>query len=993
MPVNGQFPGHAPVSRVRADGVRLGNVTAVEFQLLGNISAHEGGTSVDLGRRHERLVLGLLLTERGRAVGAERLADLVWDGVPPAGARRTIQTYVARLRKALAPSGAEIVLCGGGYRIEASDCEVDLYRFLAHLDAAAAEREPERQAHLLRTALELWEGPLFGSVGSDLARERVGAAFDEARLDAFARCAEADLAAGHPERALALLAPVALGPPVRERLIGLLMSAYHAAGRTTEALAIYQVARRGLVDQFGVEPGPELQRRYVDLLRATSVTIGAEAVVPREMPPVPGAFTGRRAELGRIVAALREPVPAGRATVVVVHGRGGTGKSALAVRSAHEVAEDFPDGQVYVDMCGATPGLRGRTAREAITQALRSLGVRPEDVPEDEAEAAGRLRSVTGYRRILFVLDNAPDVASVRPLVPARRGCAVLVTSRDPLASLDAELSLCLSGLTDADAHTLLERAARRAGEPAGGYARIVRACEHLPLALRIAAARLRSRPDLTVEALALRLADQRRRLDELDVDGLAVRGSIQVTYDALRAGTDPLDTLAAAAFVRLPLLPLPSTGPEWVAALVGSPDVSRVRAALDRLCTLHLLHPDPGGRYGMHDLVRLFAAERAETEVTVAERYAAVDRALAFYLITSVRVCEVLVPSRLPEFPEAAPRTGLPDAGIATPSDATAWLDAELPNVRVAAEATVTTATEHALYAFCLARALLWSLGKRGDWATEHDLARYAVASARLGDDPIRLGEALKMAGWSEVDMRRPDRAMVYLEEALLVARRAGATRQMLATLNDMSRAALIGGDDDLSMARLCEAQRVAEREGCSDYEAVTQLNMSSVWATRRDWPRALAALDASRDIRLVRGDRAGLAIVLPARGSVLFHLERHGEAFTAFDSGVRACRAVGNEVDEWYSLVGRSLTHLAAARVRPALRDAVTATRMCGPERPYETAVAARLMTIVIRYAGHPAWSRDWAERADRAYACYEGYREPAYEAMLARLEAGVG
>ena len=606
------FRVRSPVPRADAGRIRTGTLHPVEFQLLGDISARECGTSVDLGRRHERLLLGLLLTERGRPVGTDRLADLVWDGVPPPGARRTIQTYVARLRKTLAASGTEIPLCGGGYRIAGPTFDVDLYRFLAQVDAAAVERDPDMQAQLLRTALGLCQGPLFGSVGSDLVRERVGAAFEEARLGALAGCAEADVAAGHPERAIALLAPVAIGPPVRERLVGLLMNGYHAAGRTTEALTTYQTARRGLVDQFGVEPGPDLQRRYVDLLRATAVTTGADAVVPREVPPIPTAFTGRRAELGRIVATLRAPAPAGRATVVVVHGRGGTGKSALAIRAAHEVAEDFPDGQIYVDMCGATPGLRARTAREAITQALRSLGVRAEDVPGDEAEAAGRLRSVTGYRRMLFVLDNAPDVASVQPLVPARRGCAVLVTSRDPLVSLDAELSFCLTGLTDADAHLLLERAARRAGEPADGYVRIVRACEHLPLALRIAAARLRGRPDLTVEALAHRLADQRRRLDELDVDGLAVRGSIQVTYDALRASTDPLEALAARAFVRLPLLHLPSTGPEWVAALAGTPDVRRVRAALDRLCALHLLHPRPGGRYGMHDLVRLFAVECA---------------------------------------------------------------------------------------------------------------------------------------------------------------------------------------------------------------------------------------------------------------------------------------------------------------------------------------------------------------------------------------------
>ncbi|HKD98377.1 MAG TPA: BTAD domain-containing putative transcriptional regulator [Micromonosporaceae bacterium] len=965
----------------------------MEFQLLGDVRAVADGRPVPLGRRHERCLLGLLLTEVGHPVSVERLADLLWDGQPSANARGTIQTYVARLRRALAGTGVRITGGSGGYLVDVPPETIDLHRFRAGVVAAAGEPDPARRARLLREALSLWKGPLFGDVGIPALRARVGDPVAESRLAAVEMCAEADLAAGRPERLVALLSVVAVVPPVRERLVALLMIGYEAAGRRAEALSVYQAARRVLIDELGIEPGAELQALHVRILRdgaAPDPAVNGSATrvtVPRELPPAAGAFTGRRAERERMAKVLRGGVPtAGRARVVVVHGMGGVGKSALAVQVAHDVAEDFPDGQVYVDLSGSTPGLRPRTAHEAVTQSLRSLGIRPADMPTDAAEAAGRLRSLTGGKRMLFVLDNAPDPVPVRPLIPAASGCAVLVTSRDPLGSLAADLHLALTGLDDADAHRLLERSAGRMGGDTDACRQIVEACEHLPLALGIAGARLRNRPDLAVEALAARLRDQRHRLDELDVEGLAVRGSIQVTYDALVAAADPVSRLARRSFVRLPLLALPDVPPEWVAALVGLTDVAEVRPALDLLVDLHLLHAVPGGRYGQHDLVRLYAAECAERELTPEDRHAAVERGLAFYVAGSAEVCRLVAANRIYAFPEFAPRPDLPTPVMDSAEDAVAWVGTELANILVAAEEAVAPPAAHAPFPFLVASALTWTLGKCAEFTAARELAGHGVSGARLGTDPWRLAEALKLAGWTEVDLGNHGAARDLLGQALRVSRDAGDPRQTVAILNNLSRAELLAGEDELALRRLVEAQGLLPRVDSEIYEHVTQLNLSNVYASRGDWGRAVPAIEASLAAARRADDIPGLAILLPARGSVLFQLGRYDEALEDFADGLVTSRAVGNGVDEWLSVIGLAMTRLATGETRAALRHAVTAARMRAATRPYERVVTLRVLAKIVRRAGRSGIADDLQRRADEAYARYPGYLEPATEAMLA-------
>jgi DNA-binding SARP family transcriptional activator len=353
----------------------------MRFEILGEIAASDRGRAIVLGRPQERCLLGILLIEAGRAVSADRLAELLWDGQPPDGNRGTIQTYIGRLRIALGGSEVQIVTSGGGYRIDVPLDAVDLHEFRQRLARARELAGPGERAAALAGALELWRGPLFGGLGSDRLRERIGQALEEMRLTAIAECAEAETASGRPDRAIERLVEIAAAQPVRENLVGLLMSAYAADGRKAEALATYRQARQRLVDDLGLEPSDALQARHAAILRAERVRprsgpgpLLTTPIRPRELPPPVAAFTGRRLELAQLTQLARAGATQGPA-VAVIHGRGGVGKSALALQAGHQLAADFPDGQVYLDLdagSAITHRDRGAALGAAQPRAVRS---------------------------------------------------------------------------------------------------------------------------------------------------------------------------------------------------------------------------------------------------------------------------------------------------------------------------------------------------------------------------------------------------------------------------------------------------------------------------------------------------------------------------------------------------------------------------------------------------------------------------------------------
>ncbi|MEU3982543.1 BTAD domain-containing putative transcriptional regulator [Streptomyces sp. NPDC026672] len=328
--------------------------------------------------------------------------------------------------------------------------------------------------------------------------------------------------------------------------------------------------------------------------------------VPAQLPPPPAHFTGRTSERQALAHVLRR---SGGPTVALVTGMAGVGKSALALEVAHELRERFPDGQLYVNLHGATPGMTPLAPAQALAALLRDLGTEPRAVPERPDAAAALLRSLLAPTRTLMVLDDAESAAQVRPLLPGGDGCAVIVTSRSPLTALDGARRFPLTPLSCEDSAALLRAVSGRAGVDAAHP--LVELTGRLPLALRVVAARLAARQALTPDMLAGQLADTGSRLTHLEYDDLSVRRSLAVAHDALAAAEREADRDAALALRGIGALDLPTYGASLMARLTGV-GVRRAEAALDRLVDVALLEETAYGRYTPHDLVRDYAHELA---------------------------------------------------------------------------------------------------------------------------------------------------------------------------------------------------------------------------------------------------------------------------------------------------------------------------------------------------------------------------------------------
>jgi len=616
----------------------------VEFRLLGPMEVRVGSRRLDLGTPQQRLVLAALAVDAGRPVMLGTLIDRVWDDAPPVGARPALYAHIARIRQSLdqADAGggqppAGLARRAGGYLLEVDPDGIDLRLFRR---LAAAARDPQRsdaeRAGQLREALALWRGaPLADLPGGWAARMRDS--WQKQRLDAVVRWAHAELRLGRPDEVIDAVRELAADHPRVEPLVGVLMLAYVAAGQDAEALACYAVARTRLVHELGVEPGPALRAVHAAVLRGDlRHTVRAlqplpararagpatSRAVPAQLPADVSAFTGRQEELSgldRLLATTDQATGSAGApttvTIATVSGTAGVGKTALAVRWAHRVRDQFPDGQLYVDLRGYDPG-QPVSAADALLGFLDALGVAGQDVPPAVDDRAARYRTEITGRRMLVVLDNAATVDQVRPLLPGAASCFVLVTSRDSLPGLVARHGarrLDLDLLPLADAITLLRTllGPRVVAEPAAA-ATLAEQCARLPLALRVAAELAATRPTTPLGRLVADLADDRRRLDLLDAGGdrhTAVRAVFSWSYRHLPAK-------AAQAFRLLARHPAADLDPHVAAVLIDTSE-DRARQLLDLLARAHLIqptgrHPADTGRYGMHDLLRAYATHLA---------------------------------------------------------------------------------------------------------------------------------------------------------------------------------------------------------------------------------------------------------------------------------------------------------------------------------------------------------------------------------------------
>jgi DNA-binding SARP family transcriptional activator/tetratricopeptide (TPR) repeat protein len=955
----------------QAHGVAAGELWV---GLLGPLEVRVGGRPVVVSAPRLRTLLAVLAISAGRAVSVDRLAISAWGEELPGDVRRTVQTYVTRLRGLL--GGGRIGTSSVGYVLHAEPDRVDALRFLRLLDAAGLAPEVARERALLAEALALWRGVPFEDVRSAWLADSESRRLTERYLAAVERRIDLDLADGRARELVAELSGLTARHPLRESLWLRLLVALERCGRQAEALERYETIRVRLAEELGADPGPELQRVHADLLAVRppelerdEVGAAARRMVPRQLPADVDGFTGREQELAGLEKLLDVGDDQGASRPVVVSAVAGTpgiGKSALAVHAAYRVAGRFGDGHLYVNLQGAAVGLAPLGPGEVLGRFLRALGVDPAAIPSEVEEAAALWRSQVAGRRLLVVLDDAADAAQVRPLLPATPGCGVLVTSRRVLVSLEGAHHLHLDVLGEAEAVALLGRLAgpeRVAAEPEAA-AEVARLCGHLPLALRIAGGRLAARPAWPVSALAGRLADAQRRLDELELADIGVRTSFTVSYQQLRGSADAVDRAAAEAFGLLGVLDGPDMGVPVAARLL---DVSEAAAeqVLERLADAHLLETPVPGRYRLHDLLRLYARELASQQHREPERTAALTHALGFYVSSAWQTLAVLRPGdhRLARTDDHWRTGGLQ---FTDTQAALGWLEAERANLLAAVGQAATTpavANElaiqlaHALFGFFLVRNYL------PDW---EQVNHTALEVARRIDDRAAQAQTLNDLGIVHRWQGSYEQAVACQHESLSIWRDLGDRRGQAASLGSLGNVYESQGRYEQALA--CQEESLALRREVGDRrgQAISLGNLGLVYQRLGRYEEALACQQQSLAIDRKLEDRHGQAISLGNLGLVYDRLGRHEEALACLQGSLAISKALGNRMEQAFGLNSLGIVYQRQGREEQALacqRESLALYRELG--MPYGQAESLRELGVSLLALGRLEEARaHWQE-----------------------------
>lgn len=850
--------------------------------------------------RKPRLLLALLAVHPGRVVTHGEIVEVLWGGDdPPAAHQNLVHGYVAKVRTALGDPSA-LRTERGGYRVDLPADRLDLARFQALVARADVDS--------LAEALDLWRGRVLADL-PELHSHPTAQAITARRVAAASALADLALEQDRPGLAVDHLRRLVADEPLHEGLHARLMQALAADGRQAAALEEFALIRTRLVDELGVEPGPELRAAHVRVLRHNVPDHPAvELPAPAQLPASISHFTGRDAELARLDAMLGELPEA--VLITAIAGTAGVGKTALAIHWANQVRHRFPDGQLYLNLRGFAAHEPMRPV-EALGRVLRAFGVRPEQVPSDVDEAAAMYRSVLAPRRVLLVLDNAADAEQVRPLLPSSPGSTALITSRDRLGSVvvhDGAVRLALDVFSTEEALALLERtlgADRVAAEPDAAR-ELTELCAHLPLALRVVAANLADQPHRMIVDQVEALRDG-NRLAQLTIDGAreaAVRTAFDLSYRRLPEAQRRL-------FRVLGAVPGSTCTADAAAALLGT-DRQHAEQGLRALVSAHLVQEQSSGRFGFHDLLRLYARELAAPELDAA------GRLYRWYLDRADAAAELLYPDMLRLPISSTASQPFIDAGTAL-----AWLDDEIPNIAAAVrDCRSPRLRETALLLADAVRGYFWMSSKTELWQST---AGAAVALAAEGADPMATTSAHLSLSGAHLKQYDLEAAARHASDALVRARAAGWTAGEAAAAGTLASAVF-------NLGRLAEAKALFEealRPGDERMTASSLVNLGNV-ALMTGEPD-LAERRYREAVELARGIGSHY-VEASARGSLADALQRKGRIAEARDQ-ILAALAYFREIRDEAS-VGRGLTNLAEMERESGDLDGALATAEAGLE-----------------------------------------------------------
>jgi DNA-binding SARP family transcriptional activator/tetratricopeptide (TPR) repeat protein len=925
----------------------------VRWQILGPVAATRQGAALDLGAPRQRAILTLLLSRAGDNVPLSRIVEAVWGQDPPRYAVNTVHKHVGALRRVVEPElprraqGRWLRSDARGYRITADEHTLDLLRFRALAARARHRSDPAERLDLFGAALSLWRGPVGEDFAAEFGVDPVIEAVSREHVDAAVEAAEDALSLGQAGRILPALSLALSMYPANEAVCALLMRCLASTGQRAAALEAFESLRGLLADQLGVSPGPVLASAHLDVLRDTAEVAARPRglPVPRQLPVDPVGFIGREEEIQRLMSVLRAG-PGGPAAGALT-GTAGVGKTAVAVHVAHGLADDFPDGQLYIDLRGfdASPAL---SPHDVLGRFLAAVDILPDRIPDGLDERAALYRSALAERRMLVVLDNARDSGQVLPLLPGTGPSRAIVTSRRQLRGLTANgIHVVPLDLFDRDESERFLRSrlsgTRVDAEPAA-VGDLIDICGGLPLALSLLAARAAHAPSMPLSEIPAGVRRSRGALDafvDRAVPGTSTRSVLSWSYSALSAD-------AAGLFILLAVHPSPSVPVDEAAALAGL-DIPATCALLDELVEANITAERPGGRIWRHDLLRQYSSELlASAGESVRDR--AEQRLYEYVAPRAVAAASVLSPGRVPLCglpgiqPSATP-------GPSTESEAAAWF-ADACDLLMSLVTQAPPSGRYDTYACSLAWALQHYLDRHGLWQESLAVHKAALEAAR------RSGHVLIQA------------------TTRLAITRAESHLGRFASAADEVRSAL------RALATLPDA----------DPKLVSEAHRQLSWILEQQGDLEGALSEARQALALHPDDSRDpvRAFALNAVGYYEAQLGMHADALAHCTAAMRLLEDTTNhygQADTWDSL---GFIHARAGDLRraaDAYERAVELYRSIGAR--YGEADSSFELVLVLTTAGDQARARHFLETALRILDELRLDRSAAVEA-LARLDA---
>ncbi|GLW33563.1 AfsR/SARP family transcriptional regulator [Actinoplanes regularis] len=1011
----------------------------VEYRVFGPLEVLIDGRHLELGGHRQQIVLASLLLEAGRAVPVGRLMAAVYGDHPPTSARVQVQICVSGLRRLLVVPGRPhcIITRNQSYVLDPVGCDIDLLtyeRLLGEAREAAAAGRRDDAVTSYREALQLWRG---GTALEGLDSTLLRSAADqlaEQRLTVYEDCIELELDLGRHRDVIAELTGLIAAHPLRERLRGQLMVALYRSGRQAEALDAYRMARQTLIDELGLEPCEWLQSLERSILTSDPalsladdpfVTVVSRAgpepsTDPSAAPPVPvtgpastagsslflpaendlpalaaaapcmlptdiADFTGRQEEIDEIqlhLARAAENPGQLAVPVIAIVGKPGIGKTTLGVHVSRRLMPQYPGGQLFADLHGRASRLV--SPMQILERFLRTLGVPGGSIPDGLEERAEMYRGLLSDRRVLVVLDNVGNEAQVLPLLPGNPRTAVIVTSRSRLGGLPGAIHVDVEVFDPRHSIELLSRIAGNGRVQAETEAAesLANLCGQLPLALRIAGARLSARPHWTVEQLARRLENESRRLDELKHGAMGIRVSISMTYDNISADARRLFRLLAV------LDCLVFSG--WVGAALLDVPLEDAQDLLDDLADAQLVEitgTESGmhSHYRFHDLIRVFARERLATEEPVADRNAALERALGALLFLAEEAHRRLHGDENLQVHSQAQRWELPrDTAQQLIREPMNWFEWERQSLVAAVRQAARIGAVQLCWDLAVTAVTIFeSRVYLNDWRETHKVALTAVRQA--GD---RRGQAviLYSTGSLAIVEKRFADARQSLDEAAELFHAVDDAQGSALVSHNIAYLERMDGNLGEAARRYESALAVLRNGGDLAAAAYVLHNMAQVELERGDTDSAKDMLPQALELSRRAGSRRIEAQVLHRLGDAHLQADEPEEAAVAFGEALAAVHDLGDPIGEAYALHGIAVAHLRGGdytEAGTALNRAQLLARSNG-ERLVEARIAFSLGELALA-CGKPTQA---VMHLHRALGLFRGIQAPVFEARVLEM-----